>query len=227
VKTPQSLCHALLDAAGVRHGFGVRGSLPPPGTQRPRQVHGSRFVVAHPEVDAGSLEADAIVSRDPAIPVAIVTADCVPILATDTRGEAVVAIHAGWRGLAAGIVEAGIEGLRENLPRDSDLVAVLGPHIGPCCYEVDTPVLQALGSRFDPESMALASHPTRPGHARISLTELTHRALSLAGVSEDHRGTLAEHCTACGIDRFYSYRREAGQAGRLVHYIAPKSSDRA
>jgi hypothetical protein len=184
-------------------------------------VHGSRVVVAREKLDATTLEADAIVSDRSGLPVAIVTADCVPILACGESGAAVVAIHAGWRGLAAGVVESGIAALREHLPRDAKVVAVLGPHIGICCYEVDAPVLDALGAAFDRASVQRASRPSRPGHVRISLADLIHRALSRAGIEASQRAVVVDPCTACGVDRFHSYRRDADRAGRLVHHIAP------
>jgi YfiH family protein len=224
VSIPTPLCHPLLAGTGVRHGFGIRGSAAPPGTQRPHQVHGNRVVVADESFDSATVEADAIVSQDPNLPVAVVTADCVPILAGGVLGDAVVAIHAGWRGLAAGVVESGIAALRGYLRGDSEVIAVLGPHIGACCYEVDEPVLDALQDWFEPDSVLRASHPTRPGHARISLADLTHTALSRAGVEVERRGIVADYCTACGLDRFYSFRRDAEKAGRLVHYIAPAPS---
>jgi YfiH family protein len=221
MSNPASLTHPLLGRAGVPHGFGVRGSGAPPGFQRPRQVHGSRVIAASRELDASAVEADAIVSRIPELGVAIVTADCVPVLACGENGTAVVAIHAGWRGLAAGVVESGIAALREYLPRETEVVAVLGPHIGQCCYEVDAPVLDALRDAFDPASVAGAARATRPGHVQISLADLTHRALARAGIGASRRATLADSCTACGGDRFHSYRRDGERAGRLVHHIAP------
>jgi len=238
------LSHPLLDEVGVVHGFGVRGSGAPPNTLRVHQVHGDGVVTAR-ALDDEIRDADAIVSRDPNIPVAIVTADCVPVLACGASGDVVVAIHAGWRGLAAGVVEAGIAALRgqmdratgadhttgvshaagasqaSGVSRKGGVVAVLGPHIGACCYEVDAPVLEALERRYGVDSVKAAASATRPGHARISLANLVHRALSRAGVETNRRGDIQNSCTACGLERFYSHRREGKRAGRLIHYIAP------
>ena len=218
---PSPLRHPLLEQAGVSHGFGVRGSVAPPGASRPIQVHGNRVILAEGANETGKLEADAIVSLDAALPVAIVTADCVPILACGSRGEAVVAIHAGWRGLASGVIEAGIAMLRDNLPTKSAVTAVLGPHIGACCYEVDEPVLAVLRIRYGAAPLLRACLPTEPGHARISLADLADRALWLSGVEAECRGVVQSPCTCCGIERFHSYRRDGDRSGRLVHYIAP------
>ena len=98
--------------------------------------------------DAGRgepVEADAIVSTTPGLAVGIVTADCVPILVASRDGSRVGAIHAGWRGLAAGVIEAGIEAMDVDV---SGLVAAVGPAARGCCYEVDEPVAEALAVRY-------------------------------------------------------------------------------
>jgi len=143
-----ALRHELLDAVGVEHGFGVRGLAPPPGLRRPQQVHGNRVAQAAGCVGAAAPRADAVVSALPGVPVGVVTADCVPILVATDAGTAVAAIHAGWRGLACGVVAAAIEALRAESGGAVRLVAAIGPHIGACCYEVDEPVLEALAPTF-------------------------------------------------------------------------------
>ena len=107
--------HPLLTAIGVDHGFGLRDGTAQADVVSPRQVHGA--VVARLRAGvAEPLEADAIVSSIPAIPVGIVTADCVPVLVAGAGGTVVAAIHAGWRGLAAGVVERGVAALQVALP---------------------------------------------------------------------------------------------------------------
>ncbi len=211
--------HPLLARCGVAHGFGVRGVSGPPEALRPRQVHGK--IVAEPR-ESGVLEpeeADAVVSAQPGLPVAVVTADCVPILACSRDGSAVAAIHAGWRGLAEGVVEAGILALRSRARPGDDLVAVVGPHIGVCCYEVDAPVLSALGARFG-VVLESAVRPTRPGHARLDLGRLVQVALRESGVEEAACASLEDVCTRCDAVRFHSYRRDGNHSGRLVHFVA-------
>lgn len=208
----------VLAARGVRHGFGLRGAHPPRGLVRPRQVHGCAVA----RVWGGRAEpreADAIVSSDPAHPVAVVTADCLPILLCSESGEAVAAVHAGWRGLAAGVVGAGVEALLAAA-RGAELRAAIGPHIGRCCYEVDEPVLARLRLRFGAE-LAVALVPTRPGCGRLDLGALARAELARAGIAADAVGTAAVECTRCDPERFYSYRRDGPGAGRLVSYIAP------
>ena len=203
---------ALLDPvlAHVRHGFGTRGAPAPPDVRRPVQVHGTR--VAHAsEPSLG--EADAVVATDAGTAVGIVTADCVPVLAT--TGSAVVAIHAGWRGLAAGVIEVGVAALREAAPGQA-VRAAIGPHIGACCYEVDAPVWTGLQDRFGARVGTVLT-ATRPGHARIDLGALARAALEGAGVEEV--GLAQAACTQCDAERFESYRRDGAAAGRLLHWI--------
>jgi len=220
VSDAQPLRHALLSELGVDHGFGLRGCAELADLRRPRQVHGVAVVSA--EQCAGNdpaPEADAVVSEAVGVRIAVVTADCLPILLAGDRGRAVAAIHAGWRGLAGGVVDAGLTALRERLARSEGITAVIGPHIGKCCYEVDGPVLSALARRFS-EILPRASTRTRPGHAQLDLGLLAREALRAAGVERERIGFLEGACTACDAERFYSYRRDGPETGRLVHFIS-------
>lgn len=210
------LRHLLLDSVGVRHGFGLRDGTAPAGVVRPVQVHGASVVTPR----NGPGEADAIVSTDTGFPVGIVTADCVPVLAATGDGRAVAAVHAGWRGLAAGVVANGMTALRRAGGGGSTLAAVIGPHIGLCCYEVDEPVLGPLRARFgDAVDDAVRPSADRPGHWMIDLGFLVDLDLERAGVSEQQRGRIQGACTFCDPGRFHSYRRDGEQAGRLLHFI--------
>jgi len=157
---------------------------------------------------------------------AVQTADCVPILVADDRGQAVAAIHAGWRGTAARIAQSAVSkfGEKYGIARES-LRAVIGPHIGPCCYEIDAPVLDAL-RHFDADLDA-ATTAGRPGHHQLDLGALARAALVRAGVSPHEIGALASSCTSCDAQRFHSYRRDGARAGRLVHWIAVRILDSA
>lgn len=212
--------HELLRARGARHGFGLRGTAAPAGTHRPRQVHGSEVVHAA----GGELgDADAVLCRMPGVPVAVVTADCVPILLAAPGARAVAAVHAGWRGLASGVIEAALRALAATGARGGELAAVVGPHIGACCYEVDEPVLERLAARFG-SALDAASVATRAGHARVDLGALA-RAELLRALAPDAVGAFADACTRCDALRFESHRRDGAQAGRMVHWItaAPPS----
>jgi len=214
-----ALRHSLLTACGVEHGFGTRTSGEPAELLRPRQVHGAATVTAAQCEAAAMPEADAVISARAAQRIGVMTADCVPILVANTGGSAVAAIHAGWRGLAAGVIESGVRSLREAAGPAEPLVAVIGPHIGPCCYEVDEPVLGPLRVRFGAE-LESATRPSLPGRALLDLGALTQRALCDAGVEPGSLGAIRDACTRCDAERFHSYRRDGSRSGRLFHFIA-------
>ena len=211
--------HPALAALGVEHGFGTRAA--PEVSQQcviPRQVHGARVLRVAAPFAGPPAEADGLVSTAAGLPVGVVTADCVPVLVACAGGGAVAAIHAGWRGLAAGVVEAGagaVLALAEGSPIPR--AAVVGPHIGPCCYEVDGPVLEALARRFG-DRLGDVSRPTRPGRAR--------RALLRAGFRREEVFAVEGACTRCDAQRFHSWRRDGRQAGRMLHFAAARGGDR-
>jgi len=220
VAAPEPLRHALLSSIRVDHGFGLRGLAELAGLRCPRQVHGAAVATAQQCAGQGPPpEADAVISEEVGVRIAVVTADCLPILLAGDRGRVVAAVHAGWRGLAGGVISACLAALRERLGKSEKVAAVVGPHIGKCCYEVDEPLLGALEERFS-ETLPRALRQSRPGHARLDLGLLAREALHAEGVESDRIGFLEGACTACDAERFYSYRRDGSETGRLVHFIA-------
>jgi len=209
--------HALLSSLGVPHGFGERDDPVPAGVLRPRQVHGAVVVRGSECATSTPPEADAVLGVVGDGPVAVVTADCVPVLLASDDGAVVAAVHAGWRGLAAGVVEAGVAALAAFVPGRS-LFAVVGPHIGPCCYEVDQPVIEALGGRY-PRQIGSAIIETRGEHADLDLGALTRSVLRESGLAPFRIGEVERPCTRCDALRFHSYRRDGPRAGRLLHHI--------
>jgi YfiH family protein len=195
---------------------------------RARQVHGTRVVVlaaggAAPD-DLG--EADAIVSERPALPVGVVTADCLPILVATPSGR-VAAVHAGWRGLAAGVIGEALAALAARAPGGlAGAAAVIGPRIGARCYEVDAPVVEALARRFAGDALEAALVATRAGHWQLDLAALARSDLVRAGVAADRIAALARACTACDATRFHSYRRDGPASGRLFHWIVASEAPR-
>lgn len=209
------LRHPLL--ARQAHGFGTIGCEAPRDLVRVKQVHGRTVLRATRPSDAPLGEADAIVSDVPGLPIGVVTADCIPVLIATPSGP-VAAAHAGWRGLAAGVLEASVEALG-RLASDVDAaVAVIGPHIGARCYEVDAPVVRALAERFG-DAVDAALRATRPGHFEIELARLAALDLARAGIAPERIAVLEDACTACDPRRFHSYRRDGPSSGRLFHYI--------
>ncbi len=159
-------------------------------------------------VDLG--EGDAIVLTKPEALIAVRVADCVPILLR--APGAVAAVHAGWRGTAAGIVTQALEVLTARAGvSPAEVVAAIGPAIGPCCYEVGDEVAQALLA-VAPEAVALRPGPRRP-HA--DLRAVNEALLRAAGVREVEQ---VGPCTRCSPDHF-SHRREGEATGRLAAVI--------
>ncbi|MDD9882767.1 MAG: laccase domain-containing protein [Cyanobacteria bacterium MAG STY4_bin_9] len=119
-------------------------------------------------------------------------------------------------------MEAAVAALRRAAPR-SALCAAIGPHIGPCCYEVDAPVLTALFDSPAPPSPQLAPpnalRPTRPGHFLLNLGAVAQHRLTRAGLPAAHITTIPHPCTHCA-PHFASYRRDGPQSGRILHWIA-------
>jgi hypothetical protein len=201
----------VLSAAGVEHGFGTRGSeaAAPADVSFARQVHGARALGVPP--DPRGAEADALYSSLPGTALGVRTADCVPLLVADPSGSAVLAIHAGWRGSAARISESAVGEFSRALSLDpARLVCAIGPHIGPCCYEVDLPVRRAIrqDEAFVPSR--------REGHFLLDLFRVNREQLLRAGLRAE-RIERVGGCTACDPARYESYRRD-GSGGRMVHW---------
>ena len=190
-----------------------------------RQTHGTQVVeftgpmAPHSDVgawgseppmdDAMEPEADAAFTRADDTVLAILTADCLPILLCAADGSAIAAVHAGWRGLAAGVIEAAVHAFGDS---GAHLLAWLGPGIGPVSYEVGDEVRAAFVDRNADAARAFV--PTRPGHWLCDLYELARLRLRALGVSSIAGGGF----DTCSDARFYSYRRD-GRTGRFATLI--------
>ncbi|WP_449421702.1 peptidoglycan editing factor PgeF [Rhodanobacter lindaniclasticus] len=175
-----------------------------------QQVHGCAVAELGPLPSAHEPQADAAVSHIPGTVLAILTADCLPVLFCAEDGSEIGAAHAGWRGLAAGVLEATLTQLETPPAR---LLAWLGPCIGAASYEVGEEVRSA----FMASDAAAADGfvATRAGHWRCDLAALARRRLQAAGVRRIHGGgfdTLAD-------PRFYSYRRDGARSGRFASLV--------
>ena len=153
--------------------------------------------------------ADAAVTRTPRVVLAVQIADCMPVLLSSRDGRLVAVAHAGWRGLAAGVVESTIAAMRVDT---ADIVAWLGPAIGPNAFEVGDDVLRAFGAVDDAST---AFTPLREGKWLADLRELARRRLARAGVRDI---AIDASCTYSERERFFSYRRD-GETGRMVALI--------
>jgi len=176
-----------------------------------RQVHGAAVVEFGAGDEAGSPpEADAAITREPGVVLAILSADCLPVLLAAEDGTEIAAIHAGWRGIASGVIEAALGAMRTEPAR---LVAWLGPAIGPDAYEVGADVRDAMLQQ-DP-SAADAFRARGAQHWLCDLYALARARLAARGVRRPYGGT---HCTLGDQARFYSYRRD-GRTGRMATLI--------
>lgn len=180
------------------------------------QEHGSQVVRLDPEVAGRALpvSADAAWTDTPGLACSVLVADCLPVLMAARDGRAVAAAHAGWRGLARGVLENTLAALRDGAGVEPcDVVAWLGPCIGPREWEVGADVLQAFGALGEPGSLFL-SRPRPDASLRwlADLPALAHARLAAAGVQQVVRSGL---CTVAEPLRFFSFRRD-GQTGRLA-----------
>lgn len=173
-----------------------------------RQVHGTRVVEA--SLLTGEQEADASFARAVGVVCAVKAADCMPVLLTDDSGSVVGAAHAGWRGLAAGVIEATIDAMRAP---GQTLIAWLGPAIGPGAYEVGDEVRAAYLSRDAQASVAFT--PSRPGHWLLDLYAVARQRLAARGVTRVYGGKF---CTYSEPERFPSFRRD-GTRERIAAYV--------
>lgn len=185
----------------------LRGMLPADPAWL-RQVHGT--AVADLDSSGADATADAAVTRSANRVCAIQVADCLPVLFADRSATVVAAAHAGWRGLAAGVLEATIEAMQV---RATEILAWLGPAIGPRAYEVGDEVRAVFLGREEAASAAFS--PTRPGHWRLDLYLLARQRLHAKGVNSVYGGGL---CTYSDRERFFSYRRD-GATGRMAALI--------
>ena len=210
---------AVEPSHGTPHRAGGR-PLKPAAVVSVEQVHGTDILVLDRPV--GGAEPfpgtwDAIVTDQVGVLATVRTADCVPVLIHDPVGGVVAAVHAGWRGAIAGILPRTLSLMRRQFGSDpASLRMALGPSVGPCCYEVDAPVLERLGAAFsDWRSVVRQAGPDR---AMLDLGELVRRQALLEGVSPGGIRSVRV-CTVCHPDLFYSYRREGAVNGTMVSGI--------
>jgi YfiH family protein len=166
-----------------------------------QQVHGAAVVDAA-RVTATPPAADAAVTDAPHVVAAVMMADCLPVLLADRDGRAVGVAHAGWRGLAAGVLQATVAALRTRVGV-APLTAWLGPAIGPDHFEVGADVHTAMCAALPQAERAFVA--AGPGKYHADLFMLAREALAQAGVTDVHGGGV---CTHCDPARFYSHRRD-------------------
>jgi purine-nucleoside/S-methyl-5'-thioadenosine phosphorylase / adenosine deaminase len=225
----------LLESAGVPHLFTTRNfpgvtafrePFPPLGPDAMpllaehglaaepaaflKQVHGAEVLRATEGGLAGN--ADALMTDKPALPIAVFSADCVPLVIYDPEGRRLAVVHAGWRGTARSVARAAVLALVGAGGLPEQFIVAVGPSIGPCCYEVDKPVIARLDQAF-PGRWGAWVRSVGAGKWMLDLWAANEHQLLSAGLRGD-RIDNPRLCTGCRTDLFYSYRR--GHKGRLV-----------
>ncbi len=224
---------------GLEHAFLGRPGLPPPdpSVEIPkdpfcdmkkaiglaghrittlRQVHGDRILdVDEPVKRAG--DGDAMATGQAGVLLAILTADCVPVLLVDPRRRVCAAVHAGWRGTAAKIAGKAVAHLSVRYGCDSaDLLAAIGPSIGTCCFEVGPEVIAAFRDAWEDDLDPFLE--PRGAKGMLDLRGLNRLALLETGIPEESI-SLVGPCARCAAADFYSYRRDGARAGRQVSVV--------
>ena len=217
-----------------------------------RQFHSNRVVriTAADAARQNPWKADGAITDEPGLLLAVMTADCIPVLVADRKRRAVGAFHAGWRGTVKRIVETGVGRMRlEFGSRPEDLVAAIGPGIGQCCYAVGDEVFSEFESQFaygrelfrevyDSDAVRtrypmLFLTQRAPGHSpigpslHVDLIEANRRQLMTAGVAEKAI-QIVGGCTQCQPELFFSHRGSRGHAGRMMAVIGvqPRAKNR-
>jgi hypothetical protein len=226
-----------------------------------RQVHSSHSLLvtrggngqlAHQVLGDAPLElapdtlpaADGLITAEPGVLLTVRIADCLPVLLVDPQQRVVAAVHAGWRGALARVIEKAMGDMRREFGSDPQhVIAALGPSIRACCYEVGEEVVEAFHAAFvvaDDFFQSLAVRPNAlvdrhtilfmrdypPGHAsehapaaRLDLTAVARHQLASAGLKPANV-LVTDYCTACHTDLFFSHRAEGGRTGRQVAAVA-------
>ncbi|HEV1284712.1 MAG TPA: peptidoglycan editing factor PgeF [Bryobacteraceae bacterium] len=194
---------AFASLSWVEHGFGTRHhTSTPSGLATLKQIHSNLVLVAESPGPCG--EGDALVTNRPGLAVSVRTADCYPIFLADARNRAVAAIHAGWRGTAAHIVQITLEKMKTEFGTSpADVHAAIGPGIGVCCYEIGEEVARQFGFEC---------------RTHLDLAFENRKQLEAAGVAPQNIEALGV-CTFCDAERFFSYRREKEKAGRMTSFV--------
>lgn len=194
-----------------------------------QQVHGAEIVKVTREMAGSGSEdfsntvqgADALVTNEPGIPLMLFFADCTPILLVDPVKKVIGLAHGGWKGTVASIGAKTVQKMKlEYGSRPEDMVAAIGPAIGPCCYEVGVEVAEQFIQRFSSIKNRILTSKTN-GRYQLNLWEANRLQLQGAGLLGDSID-MAGVCTCCNNRQFFSYRAENGKCGRIAALLCIK-----
>ena len=232
-------CPAFDRFTGIRHGFSIRGVTPSDGAwpfppaHSGEQVHGAQIACVSGTPGSDALRygdnriagVDALITNSAETPIAVRSADCMPILLADSETGAIAAVHAGWRGTAKRILERTIDELQKNFgAKPENIYAALGPAIGPCCFKVRADVIDAFQKLGHPVSGY--TQPKSEESWMLDLRGLNEHQLIEKGVPPLHIFTVGG-CTACHPGDYPSYRRDGSSSERINAIIWKEGTSHA
>lgn len=202
--------------------FSAANGLPFESLVLTHQTHTAHVAVVGEEYkhrgrDRTLRETDGVVTGVPGLGLVCFTADCVPLLLADAASGTVAAVHAGWRGTVHGIAAEAVKKMIEAGAKAENIIAAIGPSIGPCCFEVGPEVQKEFTDRFGIKLPVVASG--RQGHTLVDLWQANRLVLEECGVAENHIFT-SKICTFCNNKDYYSHRYTNGMRGSLIAAIA-------
>ncbi len=189
----------------------IRASALPSTPHQAIQIHQTSTLWCNGSGSSHPNEADILLSDQPDTPLAVRTADCLPILLADPNTGITAAAHAGWRGTASNVAEHAIQNMCERGAKKADILASLGPCIGPCCFQIGEEAATAL-KNCTPSASEFVDNCA-------DLRQINRLQLLQCGLT-DTNIELINACTACDNKRFFSFRRDAGQTGRHIAVVA-------
>jgi len=189
----------------------------PCAPKRLQQIHGCRVIRCKHNTENGQ-RADALFTSEENLPLAVQTADCLPILLADPAHGLLAAVHAGWRGTAAGIVSQTVNAMCKAGASTANMLATLGPCIGPCCFTIDEVCAAELGKRSVHQPYIIR----HDYHWSADIAAMNRAQLLQQGLTAKQIESLSL-CTSCHPDRFFSYRRDHGNTGRHLAVVVRPS----
>jgi YfiH family protein len=213
--------HAFCTRTGGDEGSAAALGIPPGRLLTLRQVHGAEVLIFEENTKAAltyPLPYDAVITNKKGVALGIWTADCLPILMVDRSKRIIAAVHAGWRGIWRGVIERTVNEMKKTFESSpADILAGIGPGIGPCCYEVGTDVVSLFQNSHDTPDLLIQE---REGRTYLDLSRAAQLELSKVGIPPDNIETIPL-CTACREDLFFSFRRDK-KPGRQLSFIMLK-----
>ncbi len=179
------------------------------------QVHGTDIMHCHGQGGMHTGSADALITCNTDTPLAVRTADCLPVLLADPAAGIIAAVHAGWRGTSRNIISATIAAMHRKGAAAARIIASLGPGIGPCCFHINMDTARALENC----TPGAAQYVHRQEQISADLAAINHLQLRTCGLNETHIEVM-DTCTACNPEQYFSFRRDQGKTGRQLAVVA-------